>query len=337
MSSFRDSLQHVNITYRRGSYRMNIFGFLGNPHSPASLALMDRRLAVEWVRDNIHAFGGDPSRIILFGQSAGGGSIDLYSYAYTSDPIISGMILQSGTTSLGAYTQETAAKGWYNVTSTLNCSQNTTNSISLMACMRNKTTSDITSAMPQFNAATGAAYFWPTIDEILVFSDGHSRSTAGKFIKVPILIGNTDYEAGYLKAMSSAFDAYLPDEHWDVFNLQVYTCPSAERAKVSVFAGLSTWRYRYSGDFEELALTRSPRSRAYHASELVPLFGAVDAFEEMKPSGDLIEVGRYLRGAWAAFAKDPERGVERYGWPRYRSGRRTLIGWIIITQSGQQY
>lgn len=313
---------------------MNIFGFPGNPHSPANLALMDQRLAVEWVRDNIHAFGGDPSRIILFGQSAGGGSIDLYSYAYTSDPIISGMILQSGTTSLGAYTQGTAAESWYNITSTLDCGHNTTDSIPLMACMRNKTTSEITSAIPQSNAATGAAYFWPTIDNILVFPDYPSRSTVGKFIKVPMLIGNTDYEAGYLRAMSSAFDAYLPDEHWDVFNLQVYTCPSAERANLSTSFGLPTWRYRYFGDFEELALTTSPRSGAYHASELVPLFGTVNTFGGIRPSSELIEVGRYLRSAWTAFAKDPERGLERYGWPRYRPGGRTLIGLGYNTSAG---
>jgi cholinesterase len=54
------------------SYRINIFGFPKARFLPdLNPGLLDQRLAVEWVRDNIAAFGGDPKRIILFGQSAG--------------------------------------------------------------------------------------------------------------------------------------------------------------------------------------------------------------------------------------------------------------------------
>lgn len=44
---------------------MNIFGFPGSPHGTTNIWLLDERLAVEWVRDNIGAFGGDPARITL--------------------------------------------------------------------------------------------------------------------------------------------------------------------------------------------------------------------------------------------------------------------------------
>jgi cholinesterase len=56
-------------------------------------------MAVEWARDNVAAFGGDPSRITLFGESAGAASTDFYTYAWTKDPIVSAFILQSGTVS----------------------------------------------------------------------------------------------------------------------------------------------------------------------------------------------------------------------------------------------
>ena len=57
------------------NYRLNIFGFPGAPGLRQNLGLLDQRLAIEWIRDDIHAFGGDPRRLVLFGHSAGGVSM----------------------------------------------------------------------------------------------------------------------------------------------------------------------------------------------------------------------------------------------------------------------
>lgn len=62
--------------------------------------LRDQPLAISWVEDNIRSFGGDPSRIIGAGQSAGSASLSQYIYAYPDDPIIKGAILMSGHTNL---------------------------------------------------------------------------------------------------------------------------------------------------------------------------------------------------------------------------------------------
>lgn len=65
---------HVAHQHPAGSYRVTIFGF---PNAAAlngehlNPGLEDQRKAVEWVSQNIRAFGGDPDRMILFGQSAG--------------------------------------------------------------------------------------------------------------------------------------------------------------------------------------------------------------------------------------------------------------------------
>ena len=55
------------------NYRMGIEGFSMLPDAPANLGLHDILLALEWIRDNIAAFGGDPSKVTIFGESAGAG------------------------------------------------------------------------------------------------------------------------------------------------------------------------------------------------------------------------------------------------------------------------
>ncbi|KAI9861152.1 MAG: hypothetical protein M1824_002650 [Vezdaea acicularis] len=61
------------------NYRLGAFGFLSGPtfqiNGTANAGLLDQRLALDWVQSNIHLFGGDPNRVTVFGESAGGGSI----------------------------------------------------------------------------------------------------------------------------------------------------------------------------------------------------------------------------------------------------------------------
>ncbi|KFY51058.1 hypothetical protein V496_08974 [Pseudogymnoascus sp. VKM F-4515 (FW-2607)] len=308
------------------NYRVNIFGFPGAPGYQKNLGILDQRLAIEWVRDNIRAFGGDPKRISLFGQSAGGASIDIHSFAYADDPIAAGLIMESGTTSIGIYPAKTTAENWYTVTSTLGCGDNTTVPATQMACMRTKPTTSISGAIPLVNQPYGSAFFWPTVDEELVFSDYPARLAAGNFANLPLLIGNTNYEAGYHRSIASIFDQYLSDAEWDGFNLAIFTCPAASRSAASVAAGQLTFRYRYFGNFPELALTTVPDSGAYHASEVLPVFGTVEAGSGgAEVSGDLVRLGIYLRGMMGMFARDPAEGLVSYGWPKYDVEGETLV------------
>ncbi|MCJ1474091.1 hypothetical protein MMC13_002749 [Lambiella insularis] len=68
------------------NYRLGLFGFLSvltfERNAPANLGLLDQRFALEWVRRNIHLFGGDPGRVTVMGESAGGGSVMAHLTAY---------------------------------------------------------------------------------------------------------------------------------------------------------------------------------------------------------------------------------------------------------------
>jgi para-nitrobenzyl esterase len=66
----RDGVVVVTVSYRLG---FEGFGWL--PDAPANRGVLDWLLALEWVRDNIAAFGGDPARVTIAGQSAGGGAV----------------------------------------------------------------------------------------------------------------------------------------------------------------------------------------------------------------------------------------------------------------------
>lgn len=295
-----------------------MLGFPGNPNSTANLAFLDQRLAVEWVRDNIEKFGGDPSRITIFGQSAGGASVDFYSYAWNDDPIVAGLIAESGNV-IGwglPNAADKSAAAWYNLTSTVGCGNSSSDAGAILTCMRSKDYNQILSAIPSGNAtASILGFFGPTVDEKVVFSNYSTRTPAD----IPMLIGNNNYEGGLFRTTFALTGTFFSDNFWNAFNLQSFTCPTGIRANLSLTANVPTWRYRYFGIFPNLAV--SEEAGTWHAAEVPMLFNTAPG----AATPEQVSIGNYMRGAWATFAKDPTNGLTNYGWPRYNTSQDTLI------------
>lgn len=98
------------------NYRLNIFGLLytGTDEAPGNMALWDQALALEWVNDNIQYFGGDPNRITLFGESAGGWSTSLHILSPVTRNLFQNAIIMSGAAmdQLSACTPEEILELW---------------------------------------------------------------------------------------------------------------------------------------------------------------------------------------------------------------------------------
>jgi hypothetical protein len=247
------------------NYRLNIFGFPGNPTSEFNLGLFDQRMAIEWVRDNIAGFGGDPNRIVLAGQSAGASSIDMYSYGYVQDPIASGFILQSGTAwSFGLQTPMAAAGLWYNAARAVKCNDGFMSDTEIFSCMLNVPTRVLMAQLPPLGyGVTPGLPYGPVIDGVRVFKNYKGLKAAAK----PMLVGNTNDESGLSKAVTPWWSGH-PSWYYEVQNIYAFTCPAGQRAAVSVSQANPTWRYRWFGSFPNTLIPWIDFNGAWHGSEV---------------------------------------------------------------------
>lgn len=320
--NFADAEDLVVVTV---NYRTNIFGFPGADGLDTNLGMRDQRLAVEWVRDNIASFGGDPSKIAISGQSAGGVSVDYWTYAYRDDPIISAAISHSGNAfSFPLLDPSTQQENWETVVDCVGCG----NATDTLQCMRSVAWEDIKAGAATVKSGHSSSPlrtvpgFYPTADNTLVFTDYLERTDQGEFADVPILYGNTDNEAGFYAV--PVYPKVIPtQEQDDAFNLESFTCAVAKQVEARREFCTPAWAFRYMGDWNNTRLY--PTSGAYHGSDMHMLFGNSAAVSGLPTSEAERELTKLMQQAWFAFLDNPRTGLSDFGWPEFDPNEKTLI------------
>ncbi|XP_071495066.1 acetylcholinesterase-like [Diadema antillarum] len=177
------------------NYRVNAFGFLatGDEEIPANLGLLDQRQVLMWVQENIAAFGGDPSRVTIFGESAGGVSVSLHVISPMSAGLFSGAIMQSGAVSqLSFLTMDEMVKGTFTLGAMMNCSETT--SAELTACLRTKSPDEIIQpfkANPMMMMQVSPS---PVYGDEFLPHDLDTTFAEGEINKVNVMLGCTEDE-----------------------------------------------------------------------------------------------------------------------------------------------
>jgi para-nitrobenzyl esterase len=168
------------------NYRLGALGFTAHPaltaespdHASGNYGLMDQQEALRWVRRNILLFGGDPFRVTIFGESAGGLSVHTQLASPGSAGLFQRAIVQSGAYQLtqpALATVETAGVAFAN---RAGCTDQTA------ACLRGLTVDQVIA-----NQGTGLAVATPVIDNKFLTQSVGAAFASGDFNRVPVMEG----------------------------------------------------------------------------------------------------------------------------------------------------
>ncbi|GME47549.1 hypothetical protein W97_08595 [Neofusicoccum parvum] len=308
------------------NYRLNVYGFPGSPEIPIdarNLGFLDQRKALDWVQQNVGAFGGDPTKVTIFGESAGGYSVKEL-FAVPPDPLpFRAAIMQS----LGATLTPNGTANWETLASALGCS----NATSPLACMQAADATRITLIIEE-----NELRFPPVVDNQTRISHAEDAMHAGTTAQIPLMIGNnadegSSFASSYANAQAlleytlpndtsyqaAVLASYPPGLQGANLTAQIltdssFTCGSSFFANVSGAAGLPTWRYFFNASFPNTDVF--PGAGAYHTAEIPLVFGTFPREGSTERQARLSTV---MQKAWADFAKDPAGGP---GWPAAGAG-----------------
>uniref|UniRef100_A0A8C5KFD8 Carboxylic ester hydrolase n=1 Tax=Jaculus jaculus TaxID=51337 RepID=A0A8C5KFD8_JACJA len=173
-------------------YRLGVPGFFstGDHHASGNWGYLDQVAALRWVQQNIAHFGGNPDRVTIFGESAGGISVSSHVVSPMSRGLFHGAIMQSGVAVLPGLISS-SHEGVYRMVANLSgCEQ--LDSEAMVGCLRGKSEEEMLAITKNFNVIAGVVdgVFLPRHpQELLAFDD---------FQPVPSIIGVNNDEFGWL-------------------------------------------------------------------------------------------------------------------------------------------
>ena len=188
------------------TYRLGVFGFFSHPllseESPHSVSgnygVMDQAAALKWIHNNIKQFGGDPDNIMIFGQSAGAGSVQTLCASPISRDLISKAISMSG----GGLAASGSGGGGRR-SMTLEQAQATNKAMmdhygkTTLEQMRALSFDELTKMASDYGSTGGNRMFYsPVIDNYFLTGTFSDMARANKISNIPYMFGGTANDMG---------------------------------------------------------------------------------------------------------------------------------------------
>lgn len=348
------------------NYRLGRLGFFAFPalseehpeEMKGNYAYMDQIAALQWIQDNIEAFGGNPNNVTIFGESAGGVSVHTHLTTPSSHGLFQKAIIQSGGGRDGVLTgrpidKENADPHYPVSAETVGVNFAQRHGIkgkdaAALAKLRTLSVAEIVDG-GQESAGRGGpiTYAGPILDGKLVIETSESAYKAGRQARVPIMIGSNTAEvpAGFVNANSKeellnlfgsfkeeAKSAYDPTGKTDFAEMltmvntdKVWAEPA--RFTADAFVAQKSRAYIYLYGYVPASMQERMRYGASHASEIAYVFNNLNARWGIKTATSKdIAVANMMNAYWANFAKtgNPNgKGLPK--WSAYKTKKNKIL------------
>jgi acetylcholinesterase len=193
----------TNLIFVSMQYRVSIFGFLymGHEDAPGNMGLIDQYTALKWVHNNIQYFGGDNTRITIFGESAGSVSVSLHLLSPLSENLFRNAIMESGTAlaDWALLKTDEAIERYTGCLSAMGCTGNATEVIECAKKVDARTAIEKSDEHFFTHASHGVAQFTflPIVDNYFLEEEPINLLNRGKFKKCPVMMGANKDEGNW--------------------------------------------------------------------------------------------------------------------------------------------